>query len=499
MNDDYALLTPQEMAAADQAAMLAGHAGTTLMENAGAAVARAVRARWAPRPVAVLCGPGNNGGDGFVAARYLAAAGWPVTVALLGTVQALKGDAAHHAALWPGDVLPLSPSVLEGAALVIDAIFGAGLARPVDGLAAATLQAAQERGLPVCAVDTPSGVDGGTGAVRGTAVPAACTVTFFRKKPGHLLLPGRALCGELIVADIGIPPSVLETIQPRVHENAPADWLRRFPWPRLDGHKYARGHAVVMGGDVMTGAARLSALAAARIGAGLVTVAAPTPAWTVYAAALTSIMVQPVADEAAFQELLTDSRKNAIAIGPGAGISDLTRAHVQAALATRRAVVLDADALTAFTDKSGTLFHAIRGPCVLTPHEGEFGRLFDRAGDKLASALRAAQRSSAVVLLKGADTVIAAPDGRVAINANAPPDLATGGSGDVLTGMITGLLAQGMEAFDAACAAAWIHGAAATAHGPGLIAEDLPALIPGVLRGLKEAGDPERNARGRPV
>ncbi|OZI18544.1 bifunctional ADP-dependent NAD(P)H-hydrate dehydratase/NAD(P)H-hydrate epimerase [Bordetella genomosp. 9] len=485
MNDDYALLTPQEMAAADQAAMLAGHAGIMLMENAGAAVARAVRARWAPRPVAVLCGPGNNGGDGFVAARYLAAAGWPVTVSLLGTVQALKGDAAHHAALWPGDVLPLSPSVLEGAELVIDAIFGAGLARPVDGLAAATLQAAQERGLPVCAVDTPSGVDGGTGAVRGTAVPAACTVTFFRKKPGHLLLPGRALCGELIVADIGIPPSVLETIGPQAHENAPEDWLRRFPWPRMDGHKYARGHAVVMGGEVMTGAARLSALAAARIGAGLVTVAAPAAAWTVYASALTSIMVQPVADDAAFQELLTDSRKNAIAIGPGAGISDATRAHVQAALATRRAVVLDADALTAFTDKSATLFHAIRGPCVLTPHEGEFGRLFDRAGDKLASARRAAQRSGAVVLLKGADTVIAAPDGRAAINANAPPDLATGGSGDVLTGMITGLLAQGMEAFDAACAAAWIHGAAATAHGPGLIAEDLPALIPGVLCGLK--------------
>ncbi|CAM3760667.1 Bifunctional NAD(P)H-hydrate repair enzyme [Bordetella sputigena] len=488
MNHDCALLTPQEMASADQAAMLAGHAGITLMENAGAAVARAVRARWTPRPVAVLCGPGNNGGDGFVAARYLAAAGWPVTVALLGTVQALKGDAAHHAALWRGDVLPLSPSVLQGAELVIDAIFGAGLARPVEGLAAATLQAAMDHALPVCAVDTPSGVDGGTGAVRGIAVPAACTVTFFRKKPGHLLLPGRALCGELVVADIGIPPSVLDTIQPQAHENVPAAWLPRVPWPRMDGHKYARGHAVVMGGAVMTGAARLSALAAARVGAGLVTVAAPSPAWAVYAAALTSIMVQPVADEAAFQELLTDTRKNAIAIGPGAGVSDATRAHVQAALATRRAVVLDADALTAFADKSATLFHAIRGPCVLTPHEGEFGRLFDRAGDKLSSARRAAQRSGAVVLLKGADTVIAAPDGRVAINANAPPDLATGGSGDVLTGMITGLLAQGMEPFEAACAAAWMHGAAATAHGPGLIAEDLPTLIPGVLRELKARG-----------
>ncbi|ANN72005.1 bifunctional ADP-dependent NAD(P)H-hydrate dehydratase/NAD(P)H-hydrate epimerase [Bordetella bronchialis] len=488
--NDHALLTPQEMAAADHAAMLAGHAGVTLMENAGAAVARAVRARWSPRPVAVLCGPGNNGGDGFVAARYLRAAGWPVTVALMGAVDELKGDAAHHAGLWQGDVLPLTPSVLEDAGLVVDAVFGAGLARPVEGLAAATLRAAAEAGLPICAVDTPSGVDGATGEVRGIAMQAACTVTFFRKKPGHLLLPGRALCGELIVADIGIPDAVLRTVASHAHENTPAAWLPRFPWPRLDGHKYARGHAVVMGGAVMTGAARLSALAAARIGAGLVTVAAPRPAWAVYAAALTSIMVQPMENDRAFADLLADTRKNAIAIGPGAGVADATRAHVLDALATHRAVVLDADALTAFADKPAALFHAIHGPCVLTPHEGEFGRLFDRAGDKLARVRRAAQRSGAVVLLKGADTVIAAPDGRTAINANAPPDLATGGTGDVLTGMIAGLLAQGMEAFDAACAAAWIHGAAAALHGPGLIAEDLPASIPAVLRDLKARGLP---------
>jgi NAD(P)H-hydrate epimerase len=485
MNQENALLTPQEMTAADQAAMLAGHPGTILMENAGSAVARAVRARWSPRPVAILCGPGNNGGDGLVAARHLAEAGWPVTVALLEALDALKGDAAHHAALWQGDVLPMSPSVVEGAELVIDAIFGAGLARPVEGMAAATLKAALDRGVPICAVDVPSGVDGGSGDVRGTAVPADCTVTFFRKKPGHLLLPGRALCGDLIVADIGIPESVLATVKPHAYENTQAGWLSRFPWPRLDGHKYVRGHAVILGGEVMTGAARLSAMAAARIGAGLVTLAAPRSAWEVYAAALTSIMVQPIKDERAFGDLLSDARKNAIAIGPGAGVSNTTRAHVLTALATQRAVVLDADALTAFTDKPTTLFHAIHGPCVLTPHEGEFGRLFDRAGDKLARTRRAAQRSGAVVLLKGADTVIAAPDGRVAINSNAPPDLATGGTGDVLTGMITGLLAQGMDAFDAACAAAWIHGAAAAAHGPGLIAEDLPTLIPAVLRALK--------------
>lgn len=511
VNDEHALLTPREMAAADQAAMLAGHAGVVLMENAGAAVARAVRARWTERPVVVLCGPGNNGGDGFVAARYLAAAGWPVTLALLGGVDALKGDAAHHASLWAGDVLPMAPSVLEGAGLVVDALFGAGLARPLQGLAAATLKTAMDRGIPVCAIDMPSGVDGGSGQVRGIAVPAVCTVTFFRKKPGHLLLPGRALCGDLIVADIGIPDTVLETIGPRACENAPAGWLSGFPWPRMDGHKYTRGHAVVMGGEIMTGASRLAAQAAARIGAGLVTIAAPRPAWQVYAAALASIMVQPMDDEAAFAALLADQRKNAIAIGPGAGVSDATRAHVLAALATRRAVVLDADALTSFSHAPDTLFEAIRGPCVLTPHEGEFERLFasghgdghgprdeqarDKDGGKeidggtdcgkLARARAAAARSRAVVLLKGADTVIAAPDGRAAINTNGPPELATGGTGDVLTGMIAGLMAQGMAPFEAACAAAWIHGAAASSHGPGLLSEDLPLLIPGVLRALK--------------
>ncbi|ARP90804.1 bifunctional ADP-dependent NAD(P)H-hydrate dehydratase/NAD(P)H-hydrate epimerase [Bordetella genomosp. 9] len=493
-NQETVLLTPGEMAAADRGAIAAGRSGAELMQNAGAAVARAVQARWPRQRVAVLCGPGNNGGDGFVAARHLAAANWPVTVALLGDRRALKGDAAHHAALWQGDVAPMGPDVLEDADIVVDAIFGAGLARPVEGVAADTLRAAARRGVPVCAVDMPSGVDGATGEVRGYAAPAACTVTFFRKKPGHLLLPGRALCGDLILADIGIPPSVLDGIRPAAHENTPAAWLDGFPWPRLEAHKYARGHAVVLGGEVMTGAARLSALAAARVGAGLVTVAAPASAWPIYAAALTGIMVQPIAgaDAAAagqpaqsFAQLLADPRKNAIALGPGAGVSAATRSQVLAALATGRAVVLDADALTAFADAPDALFDAIRGPCVLTPHEGEFGRLFGAGGDKLTRARRAAARSGAVVLLKGADTVIAAPDGQAAINANAPPDLATGGSGDVLTGMIAGLLAQGMAPFDAACAAAWMHGAAAARHGPGLIAEDLPGLLPAVLKRLK--------------
>jgi NAD(P)H-hydrate epimerase len=455
------------------------------MQAAGKAVAAAIRQRWSPRPAVVLCGPGNNGGDGFVVARALAEAGWPVRLAVLGKRSAFKGAAAEHAARWPGECEAMAPATLAGAALIVDAIFGAGLSRPIDGAAADTLAAAARTGVPVVAVDVPSGVDGASGQVRGLAVAADLTVTFFRKKPGHLLLPGRRLCGETVVAEIGIPDAALAGIAPRTHENAPALWLREYPWPRIDDHKYRRGHVLVAGGDTMTGAARLSALSAARIGAGLVTLAAPAAAWPVYAAALTSVITRPVAGLEEFRALLADIRRNAVVIGPGAGTTPDVREMALAALATGRAVVLDADALTVFADARESLLGAIKGPAVLTPHEGEFQRLFGARGDKLQRAREAARVSRAVIVLKGPDTVIAAPDGRAHINVNAPPDLATGGTGDVLSGMIAGLLAQGMDSFAAASAAVWLHGEAGAAGGPGLIAEDLPGLLPAVLRGLK--------------
>ncbi len=392
---------------------------------------------------------------------------------------------------WTGPVEPLAPALLDGAGVAIDAMFGAGLARPLEGAANAMVDALGIRAIPIVAVDVPSGLDGASGAVLGAAPKAALTVTFFRKKPGHLLLPGRALCGTVMLAEIGIPGGVLAAIGPKTHENGPALWLDAFPWPALDGHKYARGHLLVRGGAVMTGAARLGARAAARVGAGLVTVAAPAAAWPVYAAALTGVIVQPVAGPADFAGLLADPRRNAVLIGPGAGADDATRAAVLAALAAGRAVVLDADALTIFAGDPGALFTAIAGPAVLTPHEGEFAKLFGALpGDKLARARAAAARSGAVVVLKGADTVIAAPDGRAVINVNGPPELATAGSGDVLAGMIAGLLAQGLDPFRAASCAAWMHGAAASEFGPGLVAEDLIDTLPRVLRRLRAASRP---------
>jgi hydroxyethylthiazole kinase-like uncharacterized protein yjeF len=480
----HALLSPRQMGEADRLAIAGGVAGSVLMEAAGRAVADAVARRWPSCPLAVLCGPGNNGGDGFVAARLLAERGWPVRLALLGELAQLRGDAAQAAGRWQGPVEPLGIGALDGAALVIDGLFGAGLARPLEGVARAVVEALAERPIPVVAIDVPSGVDGASGEVRGAAPQAALTVTFFRKKPGHLLLPGRRLCGEVVLAQIGIREAVLDRVSPDTVENDPAWWLAGFPWPGVDSHKYNRGHALVAGGAVMTGAARLAARAAARAGAGLVTVAAPQSVFAVYAASLTGVIVQPVADLDGFRALLADPRRNAALIGPGAGVSAATREKTLAILAAEKCAVLDADALTVFSDDPKALFAAIRAPCVMTPHMGEFARLFDPAGDKLERARRAARDSGAVILLKGADTVIAAPDGRAAINAHAPPQLATAGSGDVLSGIVLGLLAQGMEPFAAAAAAAWLHGEAAARFGPGLVAEDLVDSLPAALREL---------------
>ena len=475
MRGRSALLTVDEMGRADRLAADYGHPGFELMRHAGAAIADAVRRRWSPRPVLVLAGPGNNGGDGFIAAERLLAAGWPARVALLGPREALAGDAAEAARSWPGPVEPLGPEALADARLVIDALFGAGLKRPISGAALEVLEAA--RGLPLVAVDLPSGIAGDSGAVLGHAPRADLTITFFRRKPGHLLLPGRLHCGEVVVADIGIPEAVLDEIGPTAFENGPDLWTLPFPGP--ESHKYTRGHAVVWGGAETTGAARLAARGAMRAGAGLVTVSAPDEVWQVYAASLPGALVARRRGPGDFRRLLEDARKNAVLVGPGAGLGPDTVAAAEAAHARPGALVLDADALTAM---AGRLPDGGGGARLLTPHDGEFARLFPFGGDRLARACAAAAASGWTVLLKGADTVIAAPDGRAAISANAPPWLATAGSGDVLAGMAVGLLAQGMAAFEAAAAATWLHGEAAAAFGPGLIAEDLPRMLPAVLR-----------------
>ena len=481
------ILSNEQMARADAFAVASGVASLQLMENAGNAVADVIAARYAPWVTVVLCGPGNNGGDGFVVARRLAERGFAVRVACNLVTSA---DAGAMAERWTGPRLPLSPAALEGATLIVDALFGAGLSRPLEGAARETVEAANESGLPIVAIDMPSGVAGDSGQALGdAAVRAQMTVTFFRKKPAHLLQPGRDLCGEIVLADIGIPPDALGGVA--LFENGPARW--RYPWPRANAHKYDRGHCLAVSGPLYaTGAIRLAARAALRAGAGLVSVASPREAILVHAAHLTAIMIKPFAGPKGLADLLTDTRLNSVVIGPGLGVGGETRELVSVVLASGASAVLDADALTSYQGDPDALFARIKHACVLTPHEGEFERIFPNllagSAGKVEAVRAAAARAGAVVLLKGNDTVIASPDGMAVINANAPPTLATAGAGDVLAGIVAGLLAQGMEAFAATSCGAWLHGEAAARFGPGLIAEDLPELLPQVLAELRNHG-----------
>jgi len=482
------------MGQADRLAVVAGVSSTDLMENAGRAVADHVSRNYPTGTrVVVLAGPGNNGGDGYVAARLLADRGCDVRLLHLGIAN--KGDAGRAAAQWRGPTADATPQSLVGADVIVDALFGAGLDRPVSGQAGAMIEAINNSGVPAVAVDLPSGINGDNGAVMGAAIKARETVTFFRRKRGHLLLPGRLHAGVLSLADIGIPPSVLDKIRPQAFANEPPLWFSHFPQPRPEGHKYDRGHAVIVSGDLPhSGAARLAARGALRAGAGLVTIASPRPALAVNAAGSLAVMVRRVEGAPALARFLKDPRLNAAVLGPGGGVGTAMQAKVRAALKGERAVVLDADALTSFSGNFKALAKAISArkdaATILTPHEGEFARLFkglekaSRLPVKSEKAALAARATGAILVLKGSDTVVAAPDGRIAIACNAPPWLATAGAGDVLAGMIAGLLAQGMPGFEAAAAAVWLHGEAAAVFGPGLISEDLPEMLPAVYQRL---------------
>ena len=489
------VLTTAEMERADRLTIAGGTPRFALMMSAGQAVAETAMDLVEEGPILVVAGRGNNGGAGFVAAAELAARGREVSVILLCERASLKGDAALAARGWKYPVLPFNPQAIGKPALIIDALFGAGLDRPVKGEPYDMIEAVNAHGTPVLAVDLPSGINGTTGAPMGIAIRATETVTFFRRKPAHLLLPGRVHCGRVRVADIGIDPKVLEEIRPATFENVPSTWQHAFPVPKIDGHKYSRGHVLAVSGDLAaTGASRLAARGALRAGAGLVTLASPSDALAVNAVALTAVMVRAVDNAIQFADLLDDRRLNTSVIGPGAGVGPRTRDFVRTALTAKRNLVLDADGLTSFADAPERLFETIKAaegaPVVLTPHEGEFPRLFSDISNKhpgrskLERVRAAAERSGAVVLLKGPDTVVAAPDGRATIASNAPPWLATAGAGDVLSGIIAGLLAQGVPAFEGASMGAWMHGEAAVEAGPGLIAEDLPETLPAVFRRL---------------
>ncbi len=485
MSQSAALLINQEARAADESTIAGGTLGETLMENAGRAVVSVITDYFKPCPILIMCGAGNNGGDGFVVARLLKERNWPVTVCQLGESDDGKSDALSMRSKWQksgGKNTAFTPALLGQHKLVVDAIFGTGLDRNIEGPVSEIIGEINKCPLPVVSIDIASGINGDSGAIMGVAIEAIHTVAFTHPKPGHFLLPGKINTGQLHMRDIGVSS---RDITPKHFLNVPALWKDHLPRMRADSHKYTRGHAVIFGGGMSSaGAAKLAAISALRVGSGLVSVACTNESLPVYAASLTAVMTKPYTKINQLDSLIDDKHVSALLIGPGGGVTDATREHTIHLLNHKKPCVIDADAITAFQDNPNPLFSAIKGPTVITPHEGEFSRLFWIKGPKSERAIGAAKESGAVIVLKGNDTVIASPDGRVAINYNAPVWLATAGAGDVLAGLITGLLAQNVPAFEAACMGTWIHGEAASLFGPGLISEDLPGFIPEILRKL---------------
>lgn len=471
------ILTPQEMHLAEQAVFAAGVDSFTVMQRAGEAVAEFVHAHWPEGQIQVLCGPGGNGGDGFIAAAKLAKLWRKVEVFCAVPVAELKGDVAKAAALWDGKVGTLEDAVAAPHELVLDALFGAGFSRPLEGTAAALAV----RPARVISVDVPSGIDGLTAKPLGPCFRAEGTLTFAALRPAHVLLPAAGFCGAVMVADIGVP------VQTRVMENSPLLWAAKLPQPGEGDYKHRRGHLKVVSGAMSsTGAARLAARAGLRAGAGLVTMLSPPSAMMANAAHLTAIMLSSV-DGA--EELLDAAEKaSVVVIGPAAGVTPQTRQNVAAVLKSAARAVLDADALTVFADNPAALFAMLRAADVMTPHTGEFERLFgdllESAPNKIEAARMAAAKAGCVVIVKGADTVIAAPSGHVVVNTHATRWLATAGSGDVLAGILAGFMTQGVDTFLAASMATWIHGEAGRRVGAGLIAEDLEQQLPDILSAL---------------
>lgn len=495
----HELLTPEQMGEADALTIARGTPGKVLMERAGQGVAsRAMAmAHYPGANILVLCGPGNNGGDGYVAARLLAQADYNVTVLALGDTSQLTGDAAWAFQTWQGPTH--QDADFRNQVLIIDALFGAGLARPLEGRAAELVERANKAACPILAVDLPSGVDGRTGKAHGSAIEAKHSITFHRLKPGHALYPGRGLCGQIEVVDIGIDPTA--TVETGYVAQLTGGYLSAaLGTVAADANKFDKGHAlVVCGPPEKAGAGFLAATAALRVGAGLTTLAAPKTVMDGSIGRHPSLMRARCEVVADLARLLSNPKLSSCLLGPGLPPDETTRQMVYAALASPVALVLDAGALSAFTGMADQLFEQIcarNAPTILTPHQGEFARLFgpmDPVLSKLEKAQAAAMQSGAMLVLKGADSVIAHPNGRpdcTYINGNAPPWLATAGSGDVLAGILTGLLAKPQHTPDPVHLArttalgVWLHGRAGQVAGTGMIASDLESGLRGVLNNL---------------
>lgn len=491
-NSSNEVLSIAQARMADRLTIEAGTSSFSLLSTAGLRVFEYTQSLIDDNArILVACGTGNNGGDGLITAQLLIENGYNVDVALMSEAKSLKGDAHQALQQLSCPLLSLIDTRPDHYTLIIDAVLGVGLDRCVSDSLAVWIRAVNESSVPVISIDIPTGIHGETGAVLGVAIRADHTVTFYRKKIGHLLYPGRAHAGHLSVASIGISDALVDELTPTVYENLPSLWKSHLPVLSWSSHKYERGYTVVLVGTA-TGAARLTAYAALRAGAGVVTLASPSHLSNIVASHVTCEMIKHINNADELQIYLKDSRITSVVLGPGMGISEQTRQMVSAALTSNKNVLLDADAISSFENLEIELFTLI-AKCtqsvVLTPHKGEFQRLFKSlnlasSSSKVDVTREAARQSGAVVVYKGADTVIAAPSGRCAINTNSPVGLATAGSGDVLVGTIAGWISQNVGDFEAACMGCWLHGEAATEFGPGLIASDIANEYPKILKKL---------------
>jgi len=466
------LLTVEDIRRAEEAALSEGISLETLMENAGHAVAEVIFKEFSKRPVLILVGPGKNGGDAKIVAQVLKKNKWPVEVLSL----------TH---LPPCEKIQ---QLIDESHLIVDGLFGIGLDRPVEGEALKLIELVNESQKPVVAIDIPSGIEANSGTVLGDAIKATHTVTFLRAKPGHFLLMGRLHTGKLILKDLNVPEKIIP--QSSYYLNTPALWLDAIKEPQPTDHKYTRGACMIMGNGSMPGAVKLAALAARRVGTGLVRLTCKAEDYPIFASTTLGDIITPIASAKKFLELVKDDHFNALLWGTGAFPTESTRQQALLLLSLKKACVLDGGALSSFEGRTLELTGHLHENVILTPHEGEFIRLFPHLGflknkvEKAHKAHKAAVEAGATIVLKGYDTIIASPQGEVIINANAPATLATAGTGDVLAGLMAGLLAQGVPPFKAAAAAVWIHGECASRRGLGLIVEDLLGEIPGVLQFL---------------
>ncbi|MBT3940232.1 MAG: NAD(P)H-hydrate dehydratase [Pelagibacterales bacterium] len=460
-----------------------------LMEKAGKLAAKNIDSLYTKRKTLILCGIGGNGGDGFIIAQELANKGWDIVTTIVGDQKVIKGDALKALNKLKLKLLNFNDINLDKTKLFIDAIYGIGLSRKINKKECIILNTINNHTAPIIAIDIPSGVDCNNGQILGFAPFCDLTITFSTLKAGHILLPGSEKINKIKVVDIGISKDIINKIEPNIKINNKNQWVKEINWPKIDDHKYSRGYSLVVGGSKkMTGASRLAAISAQRAGSGIVALASEKEAEEIYFISLTSQLVKSYKNIKEYNAIINESRIDSIVIGPGLDTGNKSILRIKSALKTNKRIVLDAGAISCFKDKLGILIKALSGKdAIITPHEGELKSILPNlSGSLISKALKAAKILDTIVVLKGATTVIASPNNEALVNPAGAKWLSTAGSGDVLAGIIGGLLSNKMKTYYAAAYGVWLHSEAGKYLGAGLIAEDIPKTLTKILKKIEK-------------